>query len=356
MIRHVLLAALAGWMPRHQQQVITSLPEENRALTAHVGSRQLRLTDTARRRLAALAYPLGRTRLQAVATMAPPDPLRRWYHRLIAQPFDGSWHRRHRGRPRVAEEIEPRAIHMAEAHATRGSRRIQGALADLGFQRDAGIVRHILHRYHLDPAPRRRQVGVRWAQFLKRHWEVPAATDGFTVEVATLHGLVTYDGLCVMAWATRRVPLAGMTPHPTETFMTPCARPLTDPLDGFRLGTRYLLHDRDETFVQGFDRMWRASGVAPITLPPRRPHRNADGERFVRSIKEAAPQQMLARGAASLRSGLQSYLTHDHHERHRQGLANHRIAAEPAIGNPSGQVRRRARLGGLLTDDYGDAA
>jgi hypothetical protein len=31
-----------------------------------------------------------------------------------------------------------------------------------------------------------------WAQFLKRHWEVFAATDFFTVEVATWHGPVTY--------------------------------------------------------------------------------------------------------------------------------------------------------------------
>lgn len=31
-----------------------------------------------------------------------------------------------------------------------------------------------------------------WEQFLKLHWEVLAATDFFTVEVATWHGLITY--------------------------------------------------------------------------------------------------------------------------------------------------------------------
>jgi hypothetical protein len=44
-----------------------------------------------------------------------------------------------------------------------------------------------------------------WAQFLKRHWEVFAATDFFTVEVATWHGPVTYYVLVVMELATRRV-------------------------------------------------------------------------------------------------------------------------------------------------------
>ncbi len=101
MILHVLLAMLAGWLQRHQQQVITYLQAENRILKTQLGGRRLRLTDTERRRLAALAYPLGRQRLQEVATTATPETLLRWYHRLIAQKFDGSHHRHHLGRPRV---------------------------------------------------------------------------------------------------------------------------------------------------------------------------------------------------------------------------------------------------------------
>ena len=69
MILHVLIAMIAGWIQRHQQHVIAYLQEENRVLKAHLGGHQLRLTDTERRRLAALAYPLGRKRLQEVATL-----------------------------------------------------------------------------------------------------------------------------------------------------------------------------------------------------------------------------------------------------------------------------------------------
>src|SRR5919109_5095240 len=106
MILHLLLAMLAGWLQRHQQQVITYLQEENRVLKAQLGGRRLRLTNTDRRRLAALAHPLGRQRLREVATLVTPDTLLRWYQRLIAQKFDGSTLRRHLGRPRVAEEVE----------------------------------------------------------------------------------------------------------------------------------------------------------------------------------------------------------------------------------------------------------
>jgi hypothetical protein len=57
-----------------------------------------------------------------------------------------------------------------------------------------------------------------WTQCLKIYWVVLAATDFFTVEVATWHGLVTYYVLFVMELATRRVPIAGITPHPTAAF------------------------------------------------------------------------------------------------------------------------------------------
>jgi hypothetical protein len=101
-----LIAMVAGWLQRHQQQVITYLMAENRVLQAQLGGRRLCLTDTDRRRLAALAHPLGRQRLQELATLVTPETLVRWYKSLIAQKFDGSRQRRALGRPRVAEEIE----------------------------------------------------------------------------------------------------------------------------------------------------------------------------------------------------------------------------------------------------------
>jgi putative transposase len=189
MILHVLIAMVAGWLQRHQQQVITYLLAENRVLKAHLGSRRLRLTDTERRRLAVLAHPLGRQRLKEIATLVTPETLLRWYQRLIAQKFDGSPQRRPLGRPPVAQEVEQLVIRMAEENATWGYRRIQGALANLGYAIDKITVRNILRRHHREPAPPRRQAGMSWAQFLKLPWDVLAATDFFTVEVATWHGV-----------------------------------------------------------------------------------------------------------------------------------------------------------------------
>ena len=84
----IAIAMIARWLQLHQQQAIAYLLAENRVLKAQLGGRRPRLTNTERRRLAALAHPLGRQRLHELATIATPDTLLRWYKRLIAQTFD----------------------------------------------------------------------------------------------------------------------------------------------------------------------------------------------------------------------------------------------------------------------------
>src|SRR5262252_2601223 len=310
MILQVLLAMIAGWINRHQQQVIAYLLEENRTLPAKLRGRRLRFTNAERHRLAALAFPIGRNRLKSLATLATPDTLMRWYKQLVAQKFDGSQKRNKLGRPRVSDEIEALVLQMANDNPTWGYRRIQGALASLVHRVDKITVRNILRRHHIDPAPKRRQGGMSWSQFLKMHWDVLAATDFFTVEVATWHGLVTYYIMVVIELRTRRIHLAGMTPHPTEAFMMQCARQLTDPFDGFLLDKQYLIHDQDTKFTEAFDQLLRHEGIEPLVLPPRSPNLNAHCERFGRSIKEEALDQMVMLGEQALSYAIHQYLAH----------------------------------------------
>lgn len=86
-------------------------------------------------------------------------------------------------------------------------------------------------------------------------------------ENATWHGLVTYYVLVVINLSTRRVHIAGISPNPNEAFMMQCARQLSDHVDGFLLGKRYLIHDRDSKFTDAFDQLLRDSGVEPVVLP-----------------------------------------------------------------------------------------
>ncbi len=56
---------------------------------------------------------------------------------------------------------------------------------------------------------------------------VLAGTDFFTVEVLTLRGLVTYYVLFFIHLKSRRVEVAGITPHPNQAWMKQIARNVT---------------------------------------------------------------------------------------------------------------------------------
>ena len=85
---HFLLLVVAGWVNRHQNQVIEYLKEENRVLREQLHGRRLRLTNDQRRRLAMKGKALGRKILQGVAGIVTPDTTLRWHRRLIAKKYD----------------------------------------------------------------------------------------------------------------------------------------------------------------------------------------------------------------------------------------------------------------------------
>ena len=92
----------------------------------------------------------------------------------------------------------------------------------------------------MDPAPER-QKQTTWKEFLRSHFAVLAAADFFSVEVWTALGLVRYHGLFVIRLATREVQIAGIIPEPHGQWMNQVARNLTDGLDGFLAGCRFLI-------------------------------------------------------------------------------------------------------------------
>ena len=82
---HLLVIALAGWLNRHQQDVIDYLIEENRVLKEQLEGKRLRFTDEQRIRLAVKAKVLGRRLLDELETLVTPDTLLAWHRKLIAQ-------------------------------------------------------------------------------------------------------------------------------------------------------------------------------------------------------------------------------------------------------------------------------
>src|SRR5262249_27820061 len=100
-----LVTAIAGWMNRHQQQVIEYLVEENRVLREQIGNRRLKFTDDQRRRLATKAKRLGHRLLAQVATIVTPETLLAWHRKLIAQKYNGTSFRTFGRRPTRQEIV-----------------------------------------------------------------------------------------------------------------------------------------------------------------------------------------------------------------------------------------------------------
>ena len=140
-----LMLIFAGWVNRHQQDVIEFLQEENRALREQLGGKRLRFTDRQRRRLAVKAKAIGRRRLIEIGTLVTPDTLFRWHRELIAKKYDGSQSRRP-GRPRTEADIEELVVLMARDNPRWGYTRIRGALHNLGHE----IARNTIKRTLLD--------------------------------------------------------------------------------------------------------------------------------------------------------------------------------------------------------------
>jgi transposase InsO family protein len=181
-------------------------------------------------------------------------------------------------------------------------------------------------------------------------------TDFFTVEVCTPSGLATHYVLFFVNLASRAVKIAGVTTHPDGLWMMQIARNLTDPEETFLQGKRFLIMDRDTKYTEGFRGLLAREGLKVIRLPPRSPNLNAFAERFVRTIKEECVNRMILFGRSSLERALNQYLVHYHTERNYQGVGNLLLRSSTGFPRRSGPVRRRERLGGMLSFYHRDAA
>ena len=140
-----------------------------------------RLSDGKRATLAEIGKRLARKGLEQVARLAKPDTILAWYRRLVAEKFDGSKRRRSPGRPRTSSEIEELVVRLARENSGWGYDRIVGALANLGYQVSDQTVGNILRRHGIAPVPERGKTTT-WRDFIRRHMDVLAGTDFFTVE------------------------------------------------------------------------------------------------------------------------------------------------------------------------------
>ena len=202
------------------------------------------LTECDRLVLTALSRVIPRRSWQAF--LVTPETLLRWHRRLVARRW--TYPHRRPGRPPIDHEVRQLILRLARENSHWGYVRIVGELRKLGITVSATLVRNVLARAGIPPAPER--AASSWRSFLRQHGDTILACDFFTVDTVWLRRLYV---LFFVSIGTRRVEYVACTSKPDTAWMTQQARNLLMDLDDRSQRPRFLIHDRDTKFSRAFD-------------------------------------------------------------------------------------------------------
>ena len=218
-------------------------------------------------------------------------------------------------------------------------------------------VADILAEEGIEPAPEREKTRT-WKQFVKSHWDTLYACDFFSVEALGITGTVRYMVFFVIDLKSRAGEIAGIVVDPGEAWMKQVARNLTDPVEGFLRGAKYLIHDRDPLLTSAFIAILEAGGVKSVKIPAQSPNCTPHAERFVKTIKYECLNNFVIFGDRHLRYLIKEVVEYYLAERFHQGIGGQLIRnVSPTNDNGAdSKVACRSRLGGLLNYCHWEAA
>ncbi len=314
--------------------------------TELTGKERPELSDSDKRRLAQRGRKLNDCLLATVEPTWCVGTIRGWYDSLVGAKYDSTAPgQRKRGRKLISPEIVEKILFFNERNPDWGYDRIAGTMRYLGYDVSATTIRKVLGDHGIVPDPERRKRGD-WRQFIETQQYVAAATDFATVEVLTEYGLVREHLLFFMDIGSREVRLGGITRNPDSNWTTQIARNMCDMWDGFLLGKKYLIHDRDTLFNRRFDSIFESLGITVKRLPPFCPNMNARCENFIRALKTECLDKIIFKTREQIRLAVTEFLEYWNHYRPHEGLGGKMI--QPYPQNSGGNLVEVSFLGGLL--------
>src|SRR5437867_1549552 len=163
------------------------------------------------------------------------------------------------------------------------------------------------------------------------------AVDFFTVETIWLQRLYV---LFFIELSSRRVHVAGCTANPSAPWVTQQARQLTWSLAERPESFRFLIRDRDQKFTDGFDDVFRGSGLEIMRTPFRAPQANGVAERFVRTVRSECLDRLLTLNDQHLERVLDVFVEHYNGHRPHRALGPHAAPPDRSAGGAGDGVGR----------------
>jgi putative transposase len=217
----LLIMRLAAWLRLSQREETWKTAEililrHQLAVLQQRQARRPNLNWADRALLATLLSVIPKARRHGMRLLVTPDTILRWHRDLVRRRWAARSRRGRTGRPAAGRNIRALVRQLARENPEWGYRRIHGELAGLGVKVAAPAVREFLNKAGIDPAPRR--PGPARSQFLRSQAEAILACDFFTADL--LDGTRAYV-LAVIAHATRRIRVPGVTLHPAGAWTNP---------------------------------------------------------------------------------------------------------------------------------------
>jgi hypothetical protein len=146
--------------------------------------------------------------------------------------------------------------------------------------------------------------------------------------------------------ATRRVNWFAVTDRPDAAWVTQQARNVSWELNQFGVRARFLIHDYDDKYGGGSDRVFESDGMAVI----RTPIANSHIEHQIGSTRRECLDWLLILNRRHLERVLTEWFEHYNQARPHRGLDLRTPIARSDPVVTSGPVRCNERLGGLLRE------
>lgn len=265
-----------------------------------------------------------------------------WHRQLIKQKWRFG-NQKKPGHPGVDESKRELVMRLTRENPGWGVKRIQGEVRKLGVGLSRTTIRNILREYFGPPKRSRYRSGPIWRQFITHYRQTIIACDFFTVDTIFLN---TRYVLFFIDLSTRKVTLAGITANSTQIWVTQQARQFC--WDNELNAKHFLIHDRDDKFPPSFDTVFVSEGVQVVKTPPQAPTANAYAERWVRTMREECPDQIVILNERHLRLVLKQYV--DFYNRRRPHPSLQQQAPIPFEICIDGVVEKEEILGGIIHD------